>query len=229
MNATDRSLLTERALLTLLLVVGAGALASGLYQVLANPTPPPAGVFDAVLGAAVLLMTWLFLAPYVAPHAFGDLAPGEALMSRPYLSRPIAPATPEASPPPLFARDPRPLKAETRPLKIQPEPEPWRESQTIPRSHEEAKQPMRAPFADEEPAQKASATPRPIQKPAIPDAAPSGAPAPALTTQDALKELDSIVEEFREVEPTPGEPSSKSKSGPPKSSEGKKRPSSTPA
>lgn len=84
--------LRDRAFVVILLLVGGGAVASGLFQlVVLSITNDPAAVFDVVLGFAVLLITWLFLAPYVFPHALGVPKPGDLPITRDYLPFPIAP------------------------------------------------------------------------------------------------------------------------------------------
>ncbi len=87
MSEQARSL-RDQAFLALLLLVGAGALGSGLFQVLVEANSGPVAIFDTVLGIAVLLVTWLFLAPLAAPALFGDPTGGGPLI-RPYLPLPI--------------------------------------------------------------------------------------------------------------------------------------------
>ncbi|MCI4331110.1 MAG: hypothetical protein L3K19_04605 [Thermoplasmata archaeon] len=84
--------LRDRAYLALLLLVGAGALGSGIFQVLVEGNAGPIAVFDTVLGVAVLLVTWLFLAPLAVPSFFGDLPVGAGPLIRPYLPIPVTSA-----------------------------------------------------------------------------------------------------------------------------------------
>lgn len=91
----------DRAFLAVLLFVGAAAIASGLYQLMWLNSSMPTGIFDAVLGLTVLLVTWLFLAPYVLPETFG--LPTAASV------RPASTTGPTAGrPPPLTAHRPEP-------------------------------------------------------------------------------------------------------------------------
>lgn len=78
----------DLAFLALLLLVGAGAVGSGVFQILVEGNTGPVAVFDAVLGVAVLLVTWIFLAPIAAPTWYGDPAPGSGRLIRPYLPAP---------------------------------------------------------------------------------------------------------------------------------------------
>lgn len=94
--------LRDRAYLALLLLVGAGALGSGLFQILAEGNAGAIPVFDTVLGVAVLMVTWLFLVPLVAPTWVGDPAPGSVPLIRPYLPMPVRGAADDS-----FDDDPR--------------------------------------------------------------------------------------------------------------------------
>jgi hypothetical protein len=96
----------ERAFLALLILVGAGSVAVGVVDLVRqNATSLPA-LLDLALGASVLLVTWLFLAPVAYPTYFGDARPGSVAPEAPYL-RPVAPpellpllpAAPPAAPP----------------------------------------------------------------------------------------------------------------------------------
>ena len=100
-SATVRTeaLLRERAFLALLLLVGAGAVGVGLLQVYRSNATSIPSVFDLALGASVLLVTWLFLAPSAVPEFFHDPAPGALPIERPYLG-PVAPPAPVEAPRP---------------------------------------------------------------------------------------------------------------------------------
>jgi hypothetical protein len=82
----------DRAFLAVLLLVGAAGIASGLFQLIWVSASAPSGIFDAVLGLTVLLVTWLFLAPYVLPATFRvtvtPAARPHATRSRPAAGRP---------------------------------------------------------------------------------------------------------------------------------------------
>ena len=80
----------ERGFLAILLLVGGGAVALGAVEVWTQGTASLSAFFDVALGASVLIVTWLFLAPLALPRVFGDPAPGAPLPRRPYL-RPVAP------------------------------------------------------------------------------------------------------------------------------------------
>ncbi|MCI4369148.1 MAG: hypothetical protein L3K09_06270 [Thermoplasmata archaeon] len=108
----------DRAFLALLLLVGAAALGSGLVVLVGQGQLTPTAVFDSVLGLTVLVVSWVFLGPYVIPRAFGDPSPGEEETDRPYLPLPIA-----APPPPPRAR-PRPS---ARPSPVAARPDPFEE------------------------------------------------------------------------------------------------------
>jgi hypothetical protein len=75
----------EQAFLALLLLVGAGAIGVGLFELYRTNATSVGSVFDLALGASVLLVTWLFLAPAAIPEFFGDPRPGELPVRRPYL------------------------------------------------------------------------------------------------------------------------------------------------
>jgi hypothetical protein len=89
--APTEALRRERAFLALLLLVGSGSIGAGLYEVVRTNSSSLAAVLDLTLGACVLLVTWLFLAPSAYPSFFGDPSPGEVQVERPYL-RPVAPS-----------------------------------------------------------------------------------------------------------------------------------------
>ncbi len=88
----------ERAFVALLLLVGGGAVGVGLFQTLAAGGASLSGTLDLCLGAAVLLVTWLFLAPAALPSYFGDPAPGTPPVVRPYLPAAIPTPAPVGSP-----------------------------------------------------------------------------------------------------------------------------------
>ena len=107
--------LRDKAFLTILILVGAAATASGLVQILYEPSPSPAALFDTALGLAVLLVTALFLAPYVFPKTFGIPVETAEVVSRPYLpytigarvaSPPVAMRPPSSEPMALSSRPP---------------------------------------------------------------------------------------------------------------------------
>jgi hypothetical protein len=109
----------DRAFLALLFVVGGSSLLWGLYELFYVSPTAPAGVFNTVLGLMVLLVTWAFLFPYVIPSSHGDPAPGDTPVYRPYLAKPIAPATlPGPRAPARRAPAPRGTVANPRPLPI---------------------------------------------------------------------------------------------------------------
>jgi hypothetical protein len=87
----------DRAFAALLLLVGASAIASGLFEILVLANASPAAIFDAVLGGAVLLVTWLFVVPTVWPKWYGDPSLEESPIRRPYLPSPIV-APPRSAP-----------------------------------------------------------------------------------------------------------------------------------
>src|SRR5579871_1948697 len=105
-------LLRERAYLALLLLVGAGAVVLGFYESWATGGRSISGVFDLALGACVLLVTWLFLAPSAIPGYFGDPAFRSAAAERPYL-RPVAPPGPVL---PVAAPRPEATEAPSSPI-----------------------------------------------------------------------------------------------------------------
>ena len=79
----------DHAYLVLILLVGGAALSAGLYFLITQGLSSAAGVFDSVLGIAILLVGWLFLGPMLAPTYFGDLAPDAEPIERAYLKLPI--------------------------------------------------------------------------------------------------------------------------------------------
>jgi hypothetical protein len=123
------ALLQERAYLSLLLLVGAGAVAIGAYQTARSSSASLSSIFDLALGICVLLVTWLFLAPTAWPALFGDVDPRTRPVRRPYLGPnptplvrppPRAEAIPTAPVPAVIPRwaDPlvRPRPVEARPV-----------------------------------------------------------------------------------------------------------------
>ena len=106
--------LRDKAFLAILVLVGAAATASGLVQILYEPSPSPAALFDTALGLAVLLVTVLFLAPYVFPKTFGIPVEAAEVVSRPYL--PYAIGARAASPPVTMSSPPsEPMALSSRP------------------------------------------------------------------------------------------------------------------
>jgi hypothetical protein len=83
--SVDNRELRDRALVALLLLVGGGAVLSGVVEVVVLGNASAPALFDVALGVSVLLVTWLFLAPYVFPRAVGMPTPGGTEPSRPYL------------------------------------------------------------------------------------------------------------------------------------------------
>ncbi len=105
--------LRDKAFLTILILVGAAATASGLVQILYEPSPSPAALFDTALGLAVLLVTALFLAPYVFPKTFGIPVETAEVVSRPYL--PYAIGARAASPAAMRSPSSEPMALSSRP------------------------------------------------------------------------------------------------------------------
>ncbi|MCI4367460.1 MAG: hypothetical protein L3K08_06890 [Thermoplasmata archaeon] len=92
-GGAPEGLLRERAYLSLLLLVGAGAVTVGVYQTVRSGASSLSAIFDLALGLCVLLVTWLFLAPSAWPNFFGD---------PPNDSRPVRRSYLGASPTPLL-------------------------------------------------------------------------------------------------------------------------------
>ncbi len=105
--------LRDKAFLTILILVGAAATASGLVQILYEPSPSPAALFDTALGLAVLLVTALFLAPYVFPKTFGIPVETAEVVSSPYL--PYAIGARAASPAAMRSPSSEPMALSSRP------------------------------------------------------------------------------------------------------------------
>ncbi|HTT26728.1 MAG TPA: hypothetical protein VMH90_07205 [Thermoplasmata archaeon] len=166
------ALLRERAYLALLLLVGAGAVVVGLYQTLRSGAASLSAIFDLALGACVLLVTWLFLAPSAWPTLFGDPAPRERPVRRRYLG---------AAPEPLLTspRTPAPVRSATAPSAIPR----WAD----PMVHPKVEAPIRpvAAAAAMPSRGAAAAIPRPRR--------PSPAPAPAAEPWDVPEELPRAV------------------------------------
>ena len=95
--------LRERLYLGLLLLVGVGAIGTGLLQAVDSGGRSIAGMFDLALGACVLLVAWLFLAPSALPAYCQDPTPERPRVERPYLAaaraRSGAAAVPSSGPP----------------------------------------------------------------------------------------------------------------------------------
>jgi hypothetical protein len=97
-GGAPEGLLRERAYISLLLLVGAGAVVVGVYQTVRSGASSLSAIFDLALGLCVLLVTWLFLAPAAWPSLFGDPEPGSRPARRPYLGPSPSPLLEPARP-----------------------------------------------------------------------------------------------------------------------------------
>lgn len=178
--------LRERAFHILLLLVGGAALASGLFNLLVVGDTSPPTIFDSVLGLAILLVTWLFLAPELAPRLLG----------------------PAVEPPPRLTQ----LLPETEPEPLLPPPKPWVEPQAPPPTPARVAvpRPELRPLPDssaqlleaiqrviDPPKAEPAVAKRPPSKPA-PAAAPA---APPPVAGEIVKELDAMYQDLQPAEP----------------------------
>jgi hypothetical protein len=187
--------LRDRAFLAILLLVGGGSLASGLYNLLWLGSPSPTAVFDCTLGVAILVVTWLFLAPYVfASGSESTLPVVAATASVPAgAGRPRPSSLPEHEPlllaaeriaaaPPL---PPRSARAEGR-TSLPEAPRRW-VGRTEP--EREGRRPLAARRVTpvDPPAARASDSPP-----------PTTGPTPAAEVADVLSELETISRALRD-------------------------------
>src|SRR5579863_2262614 len=107
---------SERAFLALLLLVGAGSIGVGAFDLIRDNASSLPALLDLTLGSSVLLVTWLFLAPSAYPTFFGDPPRGEPPVARPYLTPvqppavlPVLPMAPREPPKPTIPKWADPL------------------------------------------------------------------------------------------------------------------------
>jgi hypothetical protein len=201
--------LRDQAFLALLLLVGAGALASGLFQILLEGNASPVAIFDTVLGVAVLLVTWLFLAPLAAPLLFGDPDVRGGPLIRPYLPLPLAAASvssygshrrPNSRSPPaggVGGTRTRPLTPEPEiprwadPLVEHPRPVTAAPGSRAPAARSPPPPPPRKEEPEEEPEAEDDAFPFPeVEIPPVPE------PQRSAQAPDVIRELDLISAEI---------------------------------
>ncbi len=199
MAARDRTVdvsVRDQAFLALLLLVGSGAIGVGLFELVRTGGASLSAVLDLSLGAAVLLVTWLFLAPLAIPEFFGDRRAAGA--SRPSRRE----ALPMASARPASAGSAPPSRPHPRPDPIIPK---WADPLVVPRNDASPRPAVAARAAlvalePDEPEAPIVETPPPL-RPVVP--APTTAPsrAPSQT-------LDQFERELRQLlgEPTPPDP-----------------------
>ncbi|HZY70686.1 MAG TPA: hypothetical protein VFF67_06900 [Thermoplasmata archaeon] len=182
--------LRERAFHILLLLVGAAALASGLFNLLVVGDASPPTIFDAVLGLAILLVTWLFVAPELAPRLLG---PVEAATPQLVALAPESEPGPEPEPPTEIPT---------------PAPTPWAEP-PAPRSPPAVAMPAAVASAatEDASAELLEAIQRVIDPPAPAAAPPRSSPpatrivpspTPPVVAGEVVKELDAM---YRELQP----------------------------
>jgi hypothetical protein len=114
--------LRDRAFLILMLLVGAAALASGLFGLLVLGDASAPTIFTAVFGVSVLLVSWLFVLPEVMPRVV------DAYNPRPAPLRQIAPladptGTSARAPSTLSPGPPSSRRAVAAPARAIPAPE----------------------------------------------------------------------------------------------------------
>lgn len=171
--------LRDRLYLVVLLLIGAAAIASGLYYLLAFGDVSAPIVFDTAFGVAILLVAWLFLVPESVPAGADRLASGLTQIRSTEPERPVALAAPSARPAPAPPSPPQPQKAPT-PTPPPPAPEPAVR--------------MRASESSPPPAPRARPPPR--EEP----------PPPTVPASEVIKELDEIYEELQPSEPDANAP-----------------------
>ncbi|MCI4319405.1 MAG: hypothetical protein L3J87_02115 [Thermoplasmata archaeon] len=166
--------LRDRLYLVLLLLIGAAAIASGLYYVLAQGDVSAPIVFDTAFGVALLLVAWLFLIPDSVPTG-GD-------SSRERLTQ-VEPLAPEPAP---VVRAPRPES--TR----RPTPPPrWTEASSVPTPPSTPEPVVAVRTTEPEPTPAPRARPPPREEP----------PPPTVPASEVIKELDEIYEDLQPAEP----------------------------
>ena len=184
--------LKDRLYLVVLLLIGAAAMASGLYYVLARGDVSAPIVFDTAFGVALLLVAWLFLLPENLP---------QGAERRPERLTQLEPLLPDRTPP---APLPRPL-----PTSRASPPARRREAPVIvanPPSSEPA-----LPVGLSE----STSPPAPRVRPPPPEQPPP----PTVPASEVIKELDEIYADLQPAEtedeaPPPVDPRRRRLGGP---------------
>jgi hypothetical protein len=166
--------LKDRLYLIVLLLIGAAAIASGLYYLLALGDISAPIIFDTAFGVAILLVAWLFLVPESVP-AGADRLPAR-----------LTQIEPQEPPRTVIVRGPEVVP------RAPPAPSPPpREAPTALPSLAALESFVRAHVSE------TTATPTPRARPPPPEEPPP----PTVPASEVIKELDEIYEDLQPAEP----------------------------